>query len=218
MEKTERRMKNNGIVTSVEEQRNNKNRYSVFIDGRYAFSVDDETLFKSGLKAGDEITEDFADSLIYYAQYMSCKEYGFRLVSQKMYTEGMLREKLTEKKFDAEITDAVCIKFRELGLIDDEAYARAYISDASKLKNKGKRLIMTELMRRGVDKELINELLEDFENPVGLEKIIAKKLNGVSPDRKTLNRLFAACMRKGYNSEEIKRALKKYSDEEFTDE
>lgn len=211
-------MNNSGIVTSIEEQKHNKNRYSVFIDGRYSFSLDDETLYKSKLKLGDTVTEEIASRLIADAQYASCKEYGFKLVSNKPYTARMLADKLKEKDFDASVAESVCARFCELGLIDDEAYARAYISDASKLKQKGKRLIKTELLRKGIDKTVADELLEDFENPDGLEKIISRKLKGEVPDRKKLNNLFAACMRKGYNADEIKRALKKYTDEEFADE
>ena len=211
-------MINNGFVTSIEEQKNNKNRYSVFIDGRYAFSLDDETLFKSKLKAGDEITDEKARALIRDAQYMSCKDYGFKLVSKKMYTAHDFLQKLKTREFDGAVAEEVCARFIELGLINDEAFARAYISDASKLKQKGKRAISAELYRHGIEKALIDELLDGFENPDGLEKIIFKKLRSKTPDRKTLNNLFAACMRKGYSADEIKYALKKYTDEDFADE
>lgn len=211
-------MINNGFVSSIEEQKNNKNRYSVFIDGRYAFSLDDETLFKSKLKAGDEITEEKAAALIRSAQYMTCKDYGFKLVSKKLYTAHDLLQKLKAKEFDKAIAEEVCSRFTELGLIDDRAFAEAYISDASKLKQKGKRAISSELYRHGIEKALIDELLDGFENPDGLEKIISKRLKDKNPDRKTLNNLFAACMRKGYSAGEVKNALKKYTDEDFADE
>ena len=211
-------MINNGFITSIEEQKNNKNRYSVFIDGRYAFSLDDETLFKSKLKAGDEITEEKAQALIHDAQYMSCKDYGFKLVSKKLYTAHDFLQKLKTKDFDEAVAMDVCRRFAELKLIDDESFARAYISDASKLKQKGKRAISSELYRHGIDKTLIDELLDGFENSDGLEKIISKKLKSKTPDRKTLNNLFAACIRKGYGADEIKHALKKYTDEDFADE
>ena len=211
-------MTDSGIVSSIEEQKNNKNRYSVFIDGRYAFSLDDETLFKSKLKVGDEINSEKSQELILNAQYMSCKDYGFKLVSKKLYTRRDFTEKLKAKEFDETVAGEVCARFAELGLIDDEAFARAYISDAAKLKQKGRRAISAELYRHGIDKTLIDELLDGFENPNGLEKIISKKLKTKAPDRKTLNNLFAACMRKGYSADEVKCALKKYTDEEFADE
>ena len=149
---------------------------------------------------------------------MACKDYGFRLVSKKLYTAHDFLQKLKAKEFDETVADEVCARFTELGLINDEAFARAYISDASNLKQKGKRAISAELYRHGIDKTLIDELLDGFENPDGLEKIISKRLKSKTPDRKTLNNLFAACMRKGYSADEIKYALKKYTDEDFTDE
>lgn len=211
-------MNNSGFVTSIEPQKNNKNRYSVFIDGRYAFSLDDETLFKSNLRVGDEINEEAAQELICDAQYIACKDYGFKLVSKKLYTMHDFTDKLKLKGFDESVANKVCRRFSELGLISDEDFARAYISDAARLKQKGKRAISIELLRHGIDKAVVDELLDGFENREGLEKIISKKLKTKNPDRKQLSSVFAACIRKGYGADEIKHALKKYTDEEFTDE
>ena len=212
------KMNNSGFITSIEPQKNNKNRYSVFIDGKYAFSLDDETLFKSKLKVGDEINEEAAQELICDAQYMACKDYGFKLVSKKLYTAHDFTYKLKMKGFDESVANKVCLRFSELGLINDEDFARAYISDAARLRQKGKRAISAELSMHGVDKAVIDGLLDGFENPEGLEKIISKKLKTKNPDRRQLSSVFSSCIRKGYGADEIKHALKKYTDEEFTDE
>lgn len=206
----------NKSVSAIEPQKHNKNRYSVFLDGEYAFSLDDETLVKSKLKVGSCLSEDDVRYLTEEAEYASCKEAGMKLLSRKRYTCRELSEKLSEKGFS--VSDEVCERFAELGLLNDEEYARAFVHDAAVVSGKGERIIKSELKRKGVADSIINSLMEEFDNSDALSKLVEKKFRGKAPDRKTAASVFAACLRKGFCADEIKSAIKKYTDEEFADE
>ncbi len=204
------------IITAIEPQKNNKNRYSVFTDGEYAFSLDDETLVKSHLKTGASVTEEDIRYLTEEASFAYCKELGMRLLARKRYTRHELIKKMEDKGFSN--AEAVCERLSELGFIDDAEFARAYVSDAAKISGKGARLIRMELKRKGIEDDVIINALDGFDNSDSLTRLVEKKFKGKTPDRKTAASVFAACMRKGYNADEIKSAIRKYTDEEFADE
>ena len=70
----------NKSVSAIEPHKHNKNRYSVFLDGEYAFSLDDETLVKSKLKVGSCLSDEDVRYLTEEAEYASCKEAGMKLM------------------------------------------------------------------------------------------------------------------------------------------
>ena len=203
-------------VSAIEPQKHNKNRFSVFLDGEYAFSLDDETLVKSKLKSGVVLSSEDIRYLTEEAEYASCKEAGLKLLSRKRYTCRELCAKLSEKGFS--VSDEVCEKFTELGLLNDCEFARAYASDAAKISGKGGRLIKSELKRKGIADSIIEGVMEEFDNSDALSKLVEKKFRGKTPDRKTAASVFAACMRKGFGTDEIRSAIRKFTDEEFADE
>ena len=203
-------------VSAIEPQKHNKNRYSVFIGGEYAFSLDDETLVKSKLKTGSQLSEDDMRYLTEEAELASCKDAGMKLLSRKRYTCRELSKKLSEKGF--EVADRVCERFAELGLLDDAEYARAYVHDAAVVSGKGERLIKSELKRKGIADSIIASVFEEFDNSDALWKLVEKKFRGKPADRKTAASVFASCMRKGFGADEVRSAIRKYTDEEFADE
>ena len=210
------RLKMNKKITAIEPQKNNKNRYSVFLDGEYGFSLDDETLVKSRIKVGSELSGEDVRYLTEEAGFSYCKEYGMKLLSRKRYTKAELCRRLQEKGF--ECAEDVCERFLELNLLDDREYARCFISDAMKISGKGERVIRLELKRKGISDSIIDEMMDGFENNDALLRLVEKKFKGRTNDRKTAASVFASCIRKGFGADEIRSAIRKYTDEEFADD
>lgn len=206
----------NKTISALEPQKHNRNRYSVFLDGEYGFSVDDETLVKSKLKVGKVLSEADVEYLSGEAGFAYCKQYGLGLLSRKRYTKAELCRKMQEKGFDC--AEQVCVRFEELGLLNDREYARCFVADASKISGKGERVIRAELKRKGVSDTVISEVMDGFENSDALYRLVEKKLRGKVVDRKVCASVFASCMRKGFGADEIRSAIRKYTDEEFLDD
>ncbi len=206
------------VITAISQQTKERGRRNVFLDGKFAFALDLETLVKSKIRVGDTLSCEDISYLKLEGEIALAKEYGFKLLSARRYTNRDFRKKLSDKEYSIEAIDAVCSKMADFGYIDDEAYAEMYVRDKAKLLGKGERLIRTELMQKGISREILDRVFENFSNPEGLKKLLDKKLKGKSIDRKTLQSAFASAMRKGYGAEEIRAAIKTYTDEDFTHE
>ena len=107
---------------------------------------------------------------------------------------------------------------RELGYLDDEKYARMYVSDAVNLARKGRRLIAYELSQKGISREIVEEALSGLDESSALEELVAKKVASEPElDRRAVNRIVSFCARKGYEYSDISEALRKYMGE-YADE
>jgi len=90
-----------------------------------------------------------------YEQAMS---YALRLLGFRRRTEKELIERLAGKGYDSELRDRVLARLKEWGYIDDRSYVEGYVR--SKVKPSGKHLLKRELLRKGVDKEVVERGLE----------------------------------------------------------
>ncbi len=205
-------------ITKIEPQKQDPSRRSVYVDGAYSFSLDAESFLKSGLCVGMEIDEAAISELTLAAEYAGCKTYAFRLLARRSYAIGELRRKMAAKGFGEEACDRTVALLCELGYLDDEKYARMYVSDAVNLSRKGKRLIAYELSQKGIRREIVEEALSELDESSALEELVAKKVASEPElDRRAVNRIVSFCARKGYEYSDISEALRKYMGE-YADE
>ena len=148
-----------------------------------------------------------------YARAVTAVE---RLLKIRLRSEYELRSRLADKNFDKEIIDAVVSQYALMGLVDDQLFAEQWIKSRQK-KPYGARRIRYELIKKGVDKALIESKLragfEDFEEErtvLELARRRALKYKDTSDKQKIKQRLYAYLSRRGFSSSAIFNALKDY--------
>lgn len=117
-----------------------------------------------------------------------------------------LADKLAKKDVPADLAARLLDRFTEVGLIDDEAFARSWV--ASRGAGGGKRLagraLAQELRRKGVDDEVAREVLDEIdpdEEESAARELVRKRLRtmrGLEPPVAT-RRLVGMLARKGYS-------------------
>jgi regulatory protein len=114
-----------------------------------------------------------------------------------------LRDKLAKRDVPDELAERLLDRFTEVGLVDDEAFARAWVESRQRSRGLARRAIAQELRRKGVDDETARTALDELD-PVQEEQaaraLVRKKLRSVSGvDRTTATRRLAGMLaRKGY--------------------
>jgi regulatory protein len=119
-----------------------------------------------------------------------------------------LAGKLAAKNVPDDVASRLLDRFEEVGLVDDEAFARAWVSSRGPAGSGGgkglaRRALAQELRRKGVSDEVAREALDEID-PADEEEtaraLVRKKLRamrGLDPDKAT-RRLVGALARKGY--------------------
>lgn len=201
------------MKVSLKPQRKNPERTSVYINGRYTFSVDKKTLSQLGLYEQQEISKPEFDKLFYEAEKQKAKDYAFRLLSFRMRAKKEMENRLQRKEFSESVISDVITELESLGLINDNKFAQAFVSDRLNLSLKGKRLIFAELIKKGVAnqniKSALNEINESQEQEA-CKRLIQKfenRYRRFSVNEKK-QKLYALLTRRGFSYPIIKEALK----------
>jgi regulatory protein len=129
-----------------------------------------------------------------------------------MKTEHQLRQILAKREIPTEIADSVIERFTEAQLIDDAAYAKAFVAGRLARGGKSRAVIRRELKQKGVSDDLANQALEGLDRETEAELALGlarKRLNTLSNyDREVkYRRLQGFLARRGFDSEIIRRTL-----------
>lgn len=115
-----------------------------------------------------------------------------------------LADKLAGKDVPEEVATALLDRFEEVGLIDDEAFARAWIASRQPGKGLARRALAHELRRKGIDDEVAREALDEIDpddEERAARSLVRKRMRtmrALEPKVAT-RRLVAMLARKGYS-------------------
>jgi regulatory protein len=116
-----------------------------------------------------------------------------------------LSDKLASRNVPDEIAIALLDRFEEVGLVDDEAFARSWIASRQPGKGLARRALAQELRRKGIDDEVARDALDEVDpadEEAAARALVRKKLRTLSrvDDTTATRRLVGMLARKGYSS------------------
>ena len=116
-----------------------------------------------------------------------------------------LADKLAARRVPREIATALLDRFEEVGLVDDQAFARAWVASRQSTKGLAPRALAQELRRKGVADEVVREALDEVgpeAEEAAARALVRKKLRTLSrvDDTTAIRRLVGMLARKGYPS------------------
>jgi regulatory protein len=99
---------------------------------------------------------------------------SYRPRSEKEFTDFLTKKLIRWKVSGCVLIQKVILRMQELGYIDDRKFVSWWVEQRSLFRPKGKRLIKLELLQKGIDRELIQEIsTNELE---GAQKAIRRKL------------------------------------------
>lgn len=162
-----------GVITKITKQVKNDERYNLFIDGKYAFSVDEVVLAKFGLRKGLEVDELEVSEMQYEDDVKKALNKAIHFLSYRMRTEKEIRDHLKDNELEEGIIGEVIHKLKDMKYINDLEFAHAFTGTQINTSDKGPSWIRGELSRKGVDDPFIEEALEAFSFDMQIDKAVA---------------------------------------------
>lgn len=192
-------------ITSIEPQKKDKNRCSIFIDGRFYCGLTLQAAVKYRLKAGMHVEKPFLDEIQLETDKNTALDKALTHISASMKTEKQIRDFLNKKGYTQPVCDYVLERMAYYGFIDDYAYCKAYISGCS---GRGKRLLEADLIKRGASRSAIDRALEEVEEDgEGARAVAEKYLRGKERSRENLYKAVKYLVSRGYSYDTAKRAV-----------
>lgn len=200
------------LITAIEKRR--KMLSALFLDGEFAVNIDTETLLKFRYKIGMDITDEQLHELILASDVRRANEKALYLLEHRSHSKKELIEKI-QRTTSKEAARSAANRMEELGLVNDEDFAKRYAAELLNRKGFASRRIQYELLQKGIDKEIVAQIMEELEtNPVEkIKEIIEKKYLRYLQDEKGYRRAVNGLQRLGYRYEDIKRAISTFSSE-----
>ncbi|MBD3184097.1 hypothetical protein GF312_17565 [Candidatus Poribacteria bacterium] len=201
------------IITDIQVQKKHPSRRSIFLDGNFFCGVGEDVLVKLQLKKGMEIDDKELKKLLYEEELSKAKNYTYRILGRRMYTTKEIRDKLQERGYVDDIVVEVISTLERYGYLDDKLYAEEWIQSRMRSKPKGKIVIRQELTRKGVDKNIIEESLneafdESWETDMAMELARSKVKSYAKDDLFAAKRkLYSFLLRRGFNYDTVKQVV-----------
>ena len=198
------------VVTAIKQS--SPGRFTVAFDSGETLLSTLDVVTDARLYAGMELDEEAFEELKRSSSKALDRQKALEMLSRRPYSRRELKDKLLRSGKDEQRAEDCVAWLAERGFLDDGEYAGA-VARHYTAKGYGTGRVKSELRRRGIGRELMDETLSELpENTEKLDAFIARRLDDPS-DRDSVRKLSAALFRRGYSWEEIRAALRRFNSE-----
>jgi regulatory protein len=194
-------------ISAIKQQVKRTDRYSIFVDGKYAFSLSELGLIHNGLHTGQEIEKEELKKLKETSKTDKLYNRVLALVARRPRSEWEITEYLRRKDSPDSTTKEILNKLSKIGMVDNKKFAELWIENRRLLRPTSRRRLVQELKQKRIAEEIINEVLKADtadEMDVLNELIIKKRRQTKYHDNLKLMQYLA---RQGFSYSDIKSAL-----------
>jgi regulatory protein len=141
---------------------------------------------------------------------------AMRFLETRSRSIAEVRRRLTGAGYRADLVDGAISRLAELGVLDDEAFARGWVESRDRARPRGERALRDELRLKGIDRTVVDEVLgdrrelraNDDEDKDGSPDRLAalrlierhgRTLNRIDDPRKRRERAYALLARNGFD-------------------
>lgn len=197
-------MLNNVKITDITKTKKGFN--AIFVDGEFLVSVDDMVLYQNNLKVGSCLTQQELACVLKESQNRKAVDKCYTLLSYRMHSKKELYDKLC-RTFDSETAKYAVEKMQELNLVNDEEFANLKAEYLLNVKKNSISAVKMKLSTLGIDKDIINSVLLNFEIDNQIDDIVNLLKTKYSSKLSQPKKVMASLIRKGFRYGEIKSAM-----------
>lgn len=197
-------------VTSIKSQVKRAGRYSIFVDGKYEFSLSDTALLDSKLVTGQELNKERLRELKQASIDDKLYNSTLNYLAIRPRTTWEIKIYLQRKGASPTLSETILNKLSNANLLDDKKFAEAFVNDRRLLRPTSRRKMILELRKKHVSDEVIQAVIgggpeQQSEEQTTLLTIIERKRRQAKyQDNLKLMQYLAG---QGFNYGDIKAAL-----------
>lgn len=194
-------------VTAIKQQIKRTDRYSIFVDGKYAFSLSDAALLDSKLVNDQELTSAQVKQFKRISEDDKLYNNALAYATLRPRSSWEMEQYLRRKKCSPALEKKTLNKLSGIGLIDDDSFARRWVANRRLLKPISRRKLLQELRAKRVSDDAAKRALDEDEadeRTILAELITRKRKQTRYRDDQKLMQYLAG---QGFNYGDIKAVL-----------
>ena len=186
----------------------------MYLEGGDLLRLTGDALLRFGLQVGMDLSTEVVVELKKAERRYQVRSRGAHMASSRMLSKKELTDRLSRRGATADEAAETADWLEDLGAVNDEAYAAAIVRHYSRM-GYGKLRIRQELQRRGIDRALWDEAMEQAGDSAEIiETLLQSRLKGRTPDGDEGRKLSAMLQRRGFTWQEIRPVLGRLLDGE----
>jgi SOS response regulatory protein OraA/RecX len=202
-------------VTALRPSRR-EGRVALHVDDRFLAAVGESFIVRHSLFVGLELTDDQLAALRADAAADGVLPDAYRLLAHRARSRAELGARLRAKGHAEAAVETVLEKLSGAGLLDDQAFAAAFVADKRRLAGWGAGRIARELDRLGVSAAIIGVLLPESDEAAADElararAALARRGPAHPPLEPARKRAFEYLVRRGYSTTVAYRTVREWS-------
>ena len=150
------------MITALKLGSKNHHRVNIYIDGSFGFSV--AGVLATGLKVGQTLTDGQIADLTTRDEQERCYKRAVRLLHYRPRSERELRDYFNQNQIPTGVQEAVLERLQEAGLVDDDAFAAAWVENRRLFRPRSVFALRMELKKKGLSRETIDAALEGHDD------------------------------------------------------
>lgn len=148
-------------VTRLEPQKKNPQRLNVYLDGEFAFGI--SRAAAPWLAEGNQISRQKIADLQEKDQFEGAYQRAINFLSYRIRSEKEIRQNLLKHEVPEGIIELVLDRLRGASLVNDREFASSWVENRIRFKPRGKRALISELIQKGISREIIEEVLLEID-------------------------------------------------------
>ena len=148
-------------ITALEPQVTNPERINVFVDGRFLLGVNASVVFQMGLEPEQELEPVQLEELQSEAGLQQAVDRAYNYLSYRPRSREEVRRYLRRKETPPETIEAALARLDRLDLINDHSFASFWVESREQFSPRGARALKNELRMKGVEREVVEEMIDD---------------------------------------------------------
>lgn len=190
-----------------------RGRIGLHIDGVFVCIVSESIIARFHLFAGRELEDDEVHSLHEEVMRERISADAYRLLAHRSRSRKELAQRLAAKGHSAEAIDAVIARLADDGLLDDAAFAKAFVADKQRLGGWGAVRITRELAKLGVPADVVSASLDRAEGPDDVTRareLLERRGPAAAPLDAAKRRAYDYLVRRGFAHETAYRTVQEW--------
>jgi len=196
------------VVLSLQARGAAASRTEVTLSDERTFTIATESVLDLGLSRDTPVDAQLESRLIDADLRFRAKDTALGLLARRAHARRELRDKLYRKEFPGRVIQSVLDHLEEIGLVDDRAFAEAYVRDRVRLKPRGRRALRSELAKKGVRDDADAAIEAVFDDEEVDDRTLAREAAEGWVSRQRASVLDA--LDEGYRSDAGRKALRRY--------
>jgi regulatory protein len=205
-------------ITAIRVGKGRGKRVNVFLDSKFAFSLEAEVVVREGLQVEQELSASQIEALARSDHFHRCFNAAALYLSYRPRSEFELRGRLHQRGFDDDNLEAVIAKLKEQGLVDDIAFAQFWKDNRESFSPRSRWLTKLELRRKGIANDIIDQVVDTVNDDNNAYRAALSKARSLSPfDYQGFRRRLGEYLkRRGFGYEVINHTIEQLWQEQVT--